>query len=175
VQLLALFFTENIQKSNLAAQITENPEAAKHFIEKYGQDGIQVYVDVYYATIQQAYTYLAFVFMVLPFGFFLWAFSRRQRKQFNLAETCVFSLYTVGHLVLVTGLLVFVTVHFGTALHGILSITLYFAYTFFAARGFYDRQHLNHFTSFFSLVFAFVLFILSIGTAFAIFQALELK
>ncbi|MFC3093857.1 DUF3667 domain-containing protein [Alteromonas sediminis] len=162
VQLLMLFFSAEQLKSELISKLSSSTEQLAQLQQIYGDNAANIYADVYISVINQGYTYLGFVFLCLPFAFMVWAFSRRHRAAYNGAETLIFSFYTMGHFVMTTGLMGFITVRYFYTYHAPLSLVFYLVYCLISTRGFYTKQQHSVIASILALVFAFVLFMVTL-------------
>lgn len=165
LQLLMLFTMEGVFRAQLTAQLAESPETTQQIKASLGEDGIQKYGDIYISVMHQAYTYLGFIFLCLSFAFLMRLFSKRQRTQYNNAETMVLSFYTMGHFVMMTGLMGFITLRVAPNLHPVFSVVIYIVFCMLSTRGFYEKSHRGYIGTFFAMFITFLCFLVSLIVA----------
>lgn len=158
-QLLMLFVFKDVLSEKMIAQVQQSPEMLESLKGLLGENAPKKYADLYLSVINQGYTYLGFIFLCIPFALFLRLFSKKHRQVYNTAETLVFSFYTMGHFVLCTGLLGFISMMINPDVHAPISVLICFVFGWLSCRGFYGKAHHNGFASFFALVLTFVTFL----------------
>ena len=128
-QLIALFIVSERLAKALAANVTD---AKAEELRAAGiTDPYTFVAERYEFLIQNAYTWLGLVTLVLPSTLMLWLFLR---KRANFAEVAVFCLFTQSHVILVSGLMNPITTSVSLTLHSVLAIVLYFSYMIWGAR-----------------------------------------
>ena len=123
IQLLSVIINEPIFlemiRARQAAQGLDDPETAVTMFK----------------TMQRVYTYAALLTFCLPYAIALRFIHRKLRP--NFAETAVYSIYTVSHIVLLTGLVAPLTARFNPVMHGFVAPIFYFLMAAWSAPQFY--------------------------------------
>lgn len=165
LQLLMLLTMEDIFRAQLISQVEQSPETLEQIQSSLGENAIQKYADIYISIMHQAYTYLGFIFLCLPYAVLMRLFSKQQRNQYNNAETLVLSFYTMGHFVLMTGLLGFVTLQVAPSLHPVISVVIYSVFCMLSTRGFYSKDNRGYFGTFLAMLLTFLCFLTALIVA----------
>ncbi|MEM7077671.1 MAG: DUF3667 domain-containing protein [Pseudomonadota bacterium] len=134
-QLLALLVSGERLAEALRAGITEEAAAS---LRAAGVDDPYTWVpERYEFLIQNAYTWLGLITLVLPMSLVLWILLRRS---VNFAESLVFCLFILSHIILITALLNPLTTQISLALHSSISVLLYFVYAVWGAMVCFGRR-----------------------------------
>lgn len=158
-QLFMLFIFGDVLSEKIMTDLKQSPETLEMIQGSLGENPAQKYAELYLSVINQGYTYLGFIFLCIPFALLLRLFSKQHRTTYNTAETLVFSFFTMGHFVLCTALLGFITMPINMEMHAPISVTICFVFGWLSCRGFYGKQQHRGIASFFALLFTFVIFL----------------
>ena len=124
--------------------------------------------DVYLASIAQSYTYAALLFFAVPLALSLWFFHQLFGSQYRYGEVLVFSLYVVGHLLLVTGILVPIAANVFPAATAFVGPTVYFVFLTYAHHGFFAKGFAPRAITWVSLAISLGMFLASIVGVFVV-------
>lgn len=158
-QLFMLFVFGQVLSEKIISDMQQSPETLAQMQTLLGENAQQKYAALYLSVINQGYTYLGFIFLCLPFAFFLRLFSKKHRSTYNTAETLIFSFYTMGHFILCTGLLGFISMPINIDIHAPISVAICFIFGWLSCRGFYGKENHNGVASFFALLLTFITFL----------------
>lgn len=167
-QLLMLFVFGHVITEKMIAQMQQTPETVAGLQAALGDNALEKYADLYLSVINQGYTYLGILFFCIPFALYLRLFSKKHRQAYNTAETLVFAFYTMGHFIMCTGLLGFISMTTNPDFHAPVSFALCLVFGWLSCRGFYEKAHHSGVASFFALLLTFATFLLSLVIALGI-------
>lgn len=144
VSLLTFSLYEHLLAESLIRQFTQqwgqNEQMLEDFKRVLGPDPAQAYTDFYLTWMKRLYTYLMLL-LCIPFVLLLRLFFSERQSGYNFAETSVFTLFTVGHGLIVTGLVIpGVVFALGAWGSSAVTIALLAGIAGHAAYGFYDRR-----------------------------------
>lgn len=168
MQLLMLFMFGDVLAAKISMQVQQSPETITQLTSLLGENAHQKYAALYLSVINQGYTYLGVIFLCTPFALFLRLFSKKHRKMYNTAETLIFAFYTMGHFVLFTGLLGFISMTTNPDIHAPISFALCLIFGWLSCRGFYGKENHSGVASFFALLLTFLTFLLALMVAMGI-------
>ncbi len=137
LQLIMLALSSDVLREMMQGQLAQDPATLETLGQYLGDDPAGVFAEIYINLIRQAYTYMALLFMCVPYALLMRFFFRGHSPDYNLAETLVFAIYTVGHIILLFGLVGVITIRIDPMGHSILAVSTFLVYGAFAARGFY--------------------------------------
>ena len=124
----------------------------------------------YLLLMQNAYTWMAAIAFVLPVGLLLRVFLRR--RDVNLAETLVWSFYSLGFMILLTGIVGIVALPLTGPWHGIaIGPAVYLLYSPLAARGCFGPGIWPGLAGLLATVLGFSAFMVAIGIGSVIMMA----
>lgn len=171
VQLISLWFTSSYIRESFKASIGNAAIPNRDKLEKIFDGNVgEGMADVYLAAIAQSYTYAALLFFALPWAFTLWVVHRsvgpKPRSQFRYAEVLVFTLYVVGHLLILTGVLMPIVLEFMPSIASFVGPTVYIGFAMIAHRGFFSKGLIPYGGSLAAILISMCIFFASIVAIF---------
>lgn len=154
-------------------QFDANPQNLEAFTTIFGDDPVRGYVNLVFGAIKTAYTYLMLL-LALPLAGLLRLL--RSETGYNIAETTVFTLYVVGHAIILTSILLPLTVAYGAYVGMTIGFGVFILYTVYAARGFYGPTLQNMLLSVVAMIGAYAVYTVAIGilvVGLIVYQALQ--
>lgn len=170
LQMASLFFCRSILVEKLTSDFDQamSPAALENLRASFGDDPANGIAECYITSLQQGYAYAGLLFFCLPMALLLkWLQNLIAPSKFNLAETCVFSLYTFGQMLIITALFTPIVVRISFGLHGIMALATYFVYPQLAHAGFFPRSWSSRLVTAFVTAVSSAMFFCSIAAIFA--------
>lgn len=174
LQLLALWVLEDRLREMIGEPISvlsaqqEKGEPAKAIEERTGVRVEDLAVEAYLDSMRQGYTYLALVFLALPMAVLTRLGHSMRGEKFLLAETTVWSLYTVSVMLSVTAFTNLLLIPFIGQLAGIIGIGCYFVIVWHSHRGFFESGIASRLVTILALSMSIVCFVPSILFSFLV-------
>ncbi|ANM31221.1 hypothetical protein ABI59_19045 [Acidobacteria bacterium Mor1] len=179
VQIVALTLLKDVMLDSIRGQLGpqfENPNnPLGQFIGRLGENSLERFAGIFYQVTRSAYSYLWILFSAaVALAFRLMPFAGKRR--FNLAEHYVFALFTISHMILVSGLLApFAIRWLGVATWGFIVWGIYFGFLGWAAIGFYRGRWYTVFCGLFALGAAFFVYVIVFWTAVLVIVARSIQ
>ncbi len=169
IQIVALTLLKDVLVDNIYGQLghqlqdTNNPLG--QFIGRLGENSTEQFAEIFYQVTRSAYSYLWILFSAaVAVAFRLMPFAGERR--FNLAEHYVFALFTIAHMILVTGLLApFAIRWLGITTWGFVVWGIYFCFLGWAAINFYRGRWYTVICGLVALAAAFFVYVVVFWTA----------
>lgn len=130
--------------------------------------------DSYISGVMQGYSYAALFFFVFPFAIMLWILHGGLGEKFRLGESIVFSLFTYGHILLITAAFAPITIRIGTWAQLLMGTVVYIIYPQFAHSGFFQKTYISRFMTLLSTIIAWFGLICGINLIFIISFGIKL-
>ena len=144
------------------------------FVKIFGDQTYEKLTSIYVATINQAYTYVAFLFFCLPFAALLRLLRRGDPHPYRLGEHLTFVVYTLSQLLICTAFANLITIRTNSTIQMVVNLLLYFGYTIIAHRAFYERGAASLVKTVLAFAISIGIFLLSIGGVFGISAAFHI-
>lgn len=167
LQLVSLWLLEDFIREGVRAGFQVNPGltngAQVEKLEKLlGEDFSSAYASTYLSSLKQAYSYAALLFYCFPFALCLALFHRISGERFWLGETMVFSLYTIGQMLVVTSVATVIAVKTFPQAQIFVGLGLYGLIAIQAHRGFFVKGWKSMLMTLISLFISAGMFFVSI-------------
>ncbi len=167
LQLVTVWLLEDYIRAEMRSGFEGNPGFAnaaqlENLERLLGEDFPSAYASTYLTSLRQAYSYAALLFYCFPFAICLAWFHRLSGERFWLGETMVFSLYTVGQMLVATAIATVIAVETFPQIQVFLGLGLYGVIAIQAHRGFFTKGWMSLLMTLVSLFISVGIFFTSI-------------
>ena len=169
IQLLSLWFSSGPIRAKLVTSLDPTTVPNYEQLEKiFDGDVAKGVGDVYLTAIAQSYTYAAVLFFTIPLALLLWGSQHLVRSKYCYGEVLVFAFYVVGHLLIMTALVMPIAIRVNDTLASVTGPAIYLGYILYAHGGFFKPGITPRILSFCSMLVSMLIFFASIGVIFLV-------
>jgi hypothetical protein len=173
VQLVSFFLCQSLLHNAMRSQIAEAftqypPDVVENLNKMFNGDPAVGIADCYVTSIQQAYTYAALFSFCFPIALLLMLGHRLAGEKFRLGETTVFSLYTVGHMLILTATVNLVLLRYAPSAQPFVALSVCLLYPLHVHSGFFQKTWSARLITLVSTVLGFLSFLCILIIIFAI-------
>jgi len=173
LQLAVQYFTYDAMVELNRQTLSQDPTTSAIFSQLLGEeDMVARYTDLVVQTMQQTYTWMAFLFFTIPLAIGLRVFLAGRTA--TLAQTGVLATYMTGHILLLTAPVAFVLVATGSlVVHQVTVFSIMIGWSGYAIVQYFGWSARTAVGGGISVIVSFVFFFISLVVAFYIFLIME--